>query len=547
MIKIITFSVFFSILLISCSNNHVISQDAHSQMIASSHLSPVIYLTSNEFDQWIATKKQLLLSDRKQQIESYFIEEYLYRNKNILGQDFLDKVYFLNNASLYSQSISTVKKQVMEDVRVDKNEIQENIHMIQQRNKLKTDKVRLYQIYKKYPVNASTEEKQIVVNKMRLLRGNITDLNSFKNLASVESDSQTRLHNGLLGNVSNGKFKGEINVLVMKMRANELSEVIKGTQGVLLFYCEQRIPPKIRTLKQTSDYVIKILKNRNFTIDYKNKLEQTLQKLEIKFDWPKIYENSPNKTVIVSKDQILTNVGLAWLLPKKDRDEISKKTIESSVKNFLVNRDFYNELKNDQQQKLSKLSHNRLKQSIASSVLAQMVSNQLKIPTDNDIKKHYQENKDLYISQSHYDISAIAFKLTDDNKVSIYNQAEKVLNQLQHKLMSFEEASKKYSFLNEKYNNGYLGKFTKHQVPSAIGINALKQISTMKVGEISKLVETDSSILWIFKLNAIELPRIQSYNEVKTHIDNQLGNARVKELEYQIIENIIAELNIHFG
>ena len=537
-------TIFVLMLLISCSSIQVDSQNTLDQFIARSHSNQIIKLSLGEFDRWLLHKKQLLLNNKKQQIESYFVEEYLYRNKDLIDHELQSNIYFLNKAVMYSKAVNTVKKQIMEKVKVDEKEIQQNIIMLQQRAKLKTHKVRLYQIYKKYPINASLEEKQLLKKQMQLIRDNITDLNGFKKAASRESDSQTRLFYGLLGNVKNGKFKGEINNIVMKMQANEISEVITGTHGVLMFYCEKRIAPKIKTLQQTTNYVIQTLRNRNFSNDFNKHFEDTLNKQRIQIDWEKIYEDSPSKTAVFSKTYNLTNLELSQLLTNKDRNVIPKKSIESIINNYIANRALFHELNSDQQKHLSLKSHYKLKQSIASSVLVNMIAKKLKIPTDDDLKKHYQENKETYKTKLQYDVSAIAFKLTDDNKASVYNQAEIVLNQLKLKLLSFENASQKHSFLNEKYNNGYLGKFSLNQVPRAIGINAKKQISLMRVGEISKLVETDSSILWIFKLNTIDLPRIQSYIEVKKRIDNQLGNERTDILESEIFTDIITKLNI---
>jgi hypothetical protein len=92
-----------------------------------------------------------------------------------------------------------------------------------------------------------------------------------------------------------------------------------------------------------------------------------------------------------------------------------------------------------------------------------------------------------------------------------------------------------------------LGKFSRSQLPGAFGINVLKQVLLMQTGHLSKLVETESGILWIIKLNAIENPRQMTFNEAKNQAHNQLGGERASDLENKINQNIIESNNITIG
>ena len=533
--------------LSSCTKSTQLLQHNIDRVIAKNN-SNTTQLTQSTFEQWLTNKKYLLLKSKEQQIQSYFTEDFLYQKRQSVIPDQLERIKFINRASMHSKSITAIKKQIMKQVKIDEVEILNNFETIKKKNKLKKDKVRLYQIYKKYPVDADIHTKKLVQQEMLTLRTKVTDLSSFKKIAATYSDSQTRLNNGLLGNIHHGKFSGEINDLVMKMQSNELSDLILGAQGVLLFYCEKRLPAKIKTDEQILNYVKNTLKNRAFKRAYKNKINVTLAKSNLDINWQKLYQVDSNSLSITSNVIDLTNKQISWLIngtkAKKKIKDFSKQTINKIVNEYIINYSLFNTLTENQKQKLIMSAQYKFKKLVASSVMAKLITKKLTIPTDKEIKLYYDENKNSYLREEYFEISAIAFKLSEDSKLITNNLAHQVLHQLKKGLISFEQASNQYSYLENKYKNGYFGSFPTKQLSNVFGINVSKQLQSMQTGQISKPVESDSGILWIVRLNAIQQPRQMTFTEAEPIAHNELGQERITILEDIFINDIIRDINI---
>ena len=191
-----------------------------------------------------------------------------------------------------------------------------------------------------------------------------------------------------------------------------------------------------------------------------------------------------------------------------------------------------------------KQAHYKFKEAVAASVLATLISNKLTIPTDEETKLYYDENKNSFIRGEYFDISAIAFKLSEDTKLTTNKLAHQVLHQLQKGLINFEQAAAQYSYLANQYEKGYLGSFPQNRLSNVFGINVSKQLLLMKTGQISKPVESDSGILWIIRLNAIQKPRQMTFVEAELIAHNQLGQQRTTALENELIQSIIKDIII---
>lgn len=540
MLKIISTILLILSLLISCSN---LKQPQINNNIIAHNESYSIKLNESEFEIWMLQKQQLILNTKKEQIHAYFIEQLLFQQRSQINLNQLNRIAFLNDLSMYNNSINHTKLKLWENVQIDSTEVDENVNRLLKKNKLKKHKVRLYQIYKEYPLNASDDVKQKIAQDMLSIRMQVSNLQSFMSLAETESDSQTRLKKGLIGNVKTGTFTGEINNIIMDMKANELSEIIIGTKGILLFYCEKIIPPKIKSSIEIITYVENILSTNNFKKLYQQKKDLILANSNIQIDFNKLKKYNNKLVAVNSTDINLTLEQVSWLLNghkgAKILNDFSQQKISNVINEYIIKRSFFNDLPLSRQLTLKTEAKHKYREFIAITVMTQMISHQLKIPSLDETKKYFLNNKDSFIREKHYDISAIAFKFTNKTKITTYNKAQQILSQLNNNLISFNQASEDFSFLDSKYKHGYLGKFSRNQLPGSFGINVLKQVLLMQAGQLSKLVETESGIFWIIKLNTIDSPRLMSFKEAKHQAHNQLGGQRTSDLENKIMQNLI--------
>ena len=122
---------------------------------------------------------------------------------------------------------------MLSKINADDDKVSKLYKRLQTSNKIKKPKLRIYQIYKRYPPNINTSAKKQLFKQMQIIRTQVTNLDEFKSIASRASSSQTRLKQGLLGNISHGYFNGNLDKIIMKMKPGELSPIIKTQKGQL--------------------------------------------------------------------------------------------------------------------------------------------------------------------------------------------------------------------------------------------------------------------------------------------------------------------------
>ncbi|MFK8011139.1 MAG: peptidylprolyl isomerase [Marinicellaceae bacterium] len=505
-----------------------------------------VNVNSVEFKNWLKHNHLMQYYDKSDQIDSFTVEQFLFKKRELLNQKDLKKRHFLINAQKFSDSQNYIKKSIKSSIYLDEDKIKEQILVLNKIEDNKKDKIRLYQIYKNYPVNASQADINATINQLNEIKSNIHTLDDFKQMATLYSDSQSRLQKGLIGNIPKGKFPDSLDKVVMQLQENQMTDVLKGKKGAVLFFCEKVIVATKSTPEQIKQRVINRLKNHTLEKKYYDLVQKTLNLGHIEIDWRLMKEGDLKDISVNSTYTKISNQQLKWLLNGLNKNHklnsFNINKIQNTIENYVKNIAFFNQLSQNSQQNLNLKFDFKYKNIIASEVMALMINEKLDRPTLVEERNYYQQNQSQFVRDKYYDISAIALKFDKDNKIEVYSKGQKILSQINNKSLSFKQAVYNYSFFKDNYHNGHMGNLSSKKIPNLIGINALKQIQLMQTGEISQLVETDSEILWVFRLNAIEHPRLMTFEEAQKKIHNILGNIQTKFLESNIIEEILLQI-----
>ncbi len=139
--------------------------------------------------------------------------------------------------------------------------------------------------------------------------------------------------------------------------------------------------------------------------------------------------------------------------------------------------------------------------------------------TEEEMKKFYEENKDLYMTQESVGAKHILTKEKEE-----IEQVEKDLADG----MSFEDAAKKYSTCPSKERGGDLGTFNKGQMVPEFEDAAF----TLELEKVSEPVKTQFGY-HLIKVYAKTEPETRSFEEVKDHINQSLIMEKQRELYYE--------------
>lgn len=527
----------YILLIFTFLTSCVVNSNAH--IIAYNHDKSIV-LTEDSLRQWLSMNIPAQYQDLAYQIDSFFLEKALLQQQKILPIEKLKEIEFKHKKILYRSAFPIYKKEVISKIQIDQKQYNLLLDDLKQKNKIKKDKVRLYQIYKKYPADINSQLKQQYFKSMQEIRNSISDLESFKKVAQVESDSQSRLRNGLVGNVHHGLFPQKLNDIVMNMKVGEFSDIIKTTNGLMLFYCESHIPAHIFTNKEMEKTVKNTILGYEKKVHWSQFKNNIVDDLNIRIDWSKISSGNSLQKIATSKFSNLSQQEIEWVINKKGFNKLDENNVTDSLNNYFVSQFLYNNLNDGQQKILIKKNKQLFVNQVTSEVLFELIHSSFKAPSENMLNQYFIQNNKNYMRPEHYDISFIAVKTTKDNKIEAYNKANTVLNKLKLNPENFGQLSKQYSVKSKNR----VKSISKIKLASFFGIDVSKQIHRLDLNEISKIVESDNGLLWIIQLNNIEKKRQMTFDEARKIIDKKLGNDMLEQIKQETLSKTISQQGI---
>lgn len=530
--------------IVSCA--HLSNKD-----VIAYNKSKTIILTQDTFDRWLNLNPKFIKLGRKNQIESYFYYQYLLNNQGILSKETIDKLKFKNITHMYSQARELKEKDIKLNSKPSRESIDKlfNLQKIYYQNK--GDKVRIYQIYKKYSLNTTQKDRNDLFKSMQIIRKNVDDLDSFKKLATNESDSQLRLNNGLVGNVLKGTFPEKLDDVIMRMKKNEISDIVKTSTGLMLFYCEKRIPKPIKTDEQIRKFTISRLNSNVYKKNLHEWQSQQIDTIQPVFNWGNINNISLIDGIVVTSNFIdINNRQLKWLMQIDKITNIDRSTIKNTVNNYLINKYTYSQMDNAQQEVLENKSTKTFRGLVIDAVQNKIVEKQFSPIADENLKKHYQANISKYKIPEQYNITILVLDIDKNNRLNSYKKAETIYSKIKNNQMIFSNAINKYSDFKDKLKDGSVKNLSETKIIRQFGFNLANQLKRASIGEISNIVESDDAdYIYIVRLDNIISPHIQSFNEVKskikTKLEKQSKNKVIKDVIDRTINHIIIPKEPH--
>lgn len=162
------------------------------------------------------------------------------------------------------------------------------------------------------------------------------------------------------------------------------------------------------------------------------------------------------------------------------------------------------------------------KNNLLKSYAYQKIINEVEKPSEEDIKKYFDEHKDEF-NKPFVNASHILVKSLDEAK-----KAKKMLDE-----KSFEEVAKEVSTCPSKDKGGNLGDFTKGQMVKEFE----DAVFSMKEGEISEPVKTQFGY-HIIKLNKINSVQKPDFDSAKEEISKELLRQRQLEHYKEVVEEL---------
>ncbi len=454
-----------------------------------------------------------------------------------------------------------LKGQVYREV-IDEYVIERHIteSMLKERHRLLGKEFKVRHIF----IPQSTEKSQEIKTRLETVKETITTLEDFIQSARMHSrDSLTAGQGGLLGYIRFGKstYGREFEKELWNIRPGRVSNVLLSPRGYHLIWIENERPLKQQPfdlarnrlkqelfnelgphINQSYSVFIEKLKNK-FKVEYHDENIEVLAS-QVKARKKSLNE-SPQSTVgsifsdldsdiryrpVISYADVTYTIGdffgdladlSAFQLPPFEKAQMVKNHIERVLPSLLILQLGYDKKYDEKYEVLRAIQTQ--KEELLAQFARKEILKQIKEPSEQDLKDHYNENQKDFLEPAKASIQEIAVVSRD--------KANKVVSEAQTK--DFTLLVEKYSENNTTRNKkGMVGYISEDQMGN-IGRQALK----MDIGQISEPIEKGNHYSVIKVLDKKEAqPR--PFSQVRDMIYRALRSAS----QQQAVEKTLLQL-----
>lgn len=406
-------------------------------------------------------------------------------------------------------------------------------------------KVRLWNIYKRFPVNASDQEKQALVQAVEKIRQALLSGQDFESLAMLESHSQTRFNKGILGNVKPGQLRPQVDQIAMNMKPGTYSHPIVTPDGVTLLYCERIIPPQERSEAAFQATVASRVRERTYQRDLRKFMADHANVERVEFHWEALKQKK-SQAIVARLDKrrlsvpqylaLLEQNGIGW----QQRIPRRPALVKSYFQHLLLLQKIRQRPELDAELAFRKTF--MIERHRSTLALAKRVQKELKQPELSVMQAIYEQKKASFKHPQSYRCQILQIPYTNQNLPDVHNQAFELWRRLVAGDLPFEKAIQNHSQHPSKKQKGMLGWLTESEL-SSLGINLVRAARYHESGSLSGLIQ-ENQAFWILKVLEKRGARQKSFEEAKPKITSFLGQQAASALESDIIAVVLGEANI---
>lgn len=447
-----------------------------------------------------------------------------------------------------------LRQSVIANIEINKEQV-EKIYQSMLNKPARPRKVRLYNIYKRFPPDATEQQRTQVRNAMMAIHQKLESGADFKALAASASDSQSALNKGLIGNVPPGLLRPEIDEVAMALSAGQISQIIESKQGLTILYAEKIINPPHVNQDELRQRAYSQVQRQTEQEAWKKCRDDLIEQANVQIDWSMFQTSTTNNNdpvvarfkggyVTLQQAYWLANKGIATL-PLTDN---MKQTLNTRIGHYAIGETSVTQLHNilpEKQATLNYVSDYIQNELLADKLVLNKVQQEFEALKEVDIKAYFDLHQAEFIRPAHYRLNVMTWPLNKHNIQQTYQHAEQVHYLITNQQITFEQALQQHQPQAGHAGYGDLGWISSNALGGRIGIDSLKAILKLSVGGVSNLVrDVDRGLLWLLQLTGFEEKRPYQYVEAKALAEKALGNTRITEIRTRWVGQWLKALDI---
>lgn len=413
----------------------------------------------------------------------------------------------------------------------------------EEKERVRPRSVLLRNLFKRVPPGASPSEREALRVRTEELRRQLLAGADFEELASRESDSQTRFRGGAMGYVRAGVLSPEVDRVVMALGKGELSAVLSSADGFTILRCDDIFEGRVIPVAEARETIRNGLRSRAVVARRAAVREELLREAA-----PRYLDGvlDPESPVVEFQGGQVRLVGLqvlAGAAPETLSAESRRSLLEEQVVRAAAAARA-RALRLHERPELEARVRWQRARLLATEEIARRINLGLTSPTAAEIRAHYERNRERYLTPLKVDVSLIEWAAEPTRLRAVFDAAEAVLSRVQSGAVTFEAAAREVSVHPTAASGGRTGLLPMVEL-SVLGPNLFRTVERMSPGETSRLVQQESR-LFAVKLWERQAPRPMTYDEAAHGVEKELGDARVaarqKELEAEAVRSLGLEI-----
>ena len=522
-----------------------------SSPTVASYRSPV---AAAELDEWLRFQGDDAPEDRELAIYDLILTRSLAEEAVRLGLDRRPEVKLELELKQGALATAALRRHLSASLEVTDEQVEAKYQAIKD-TYTQPRRVRLRNLYKRYPPDATDADKAAVRAEMERLRRRAQAGEDFGELAQRHSDSQSRFQKGILGNVPAGTFPPPIDKVAMAMEPGEVSDILASADGLTLLYCEKILEKVVRTPEDLRAVARRLLEKKAFDAAWDELQETLLAAADPHYRWQALDADprDPDATLVELAGDRLSLAEVERLLTNSrfpvEIDRIPRPQMQQRIEKYLRARRSRREVERLGLADRDGQGARRLwarRKVLADRARIHLVEAELEIPTEDEIRQYWQAHREEFSRLPFYHLAGIQWPLGGDDDRAVYRQAERVVHQIRTGEISFEEAAKQHSIHPSAANGGRLEPISRRLLPHQYGLKVLRAVLAMEPGAMSDLV-AEKKFLWILRLDAVEEERLMTWDEARTAAENKLGTERTRAIEARILDDWMDRLGIEIA
>ena len=398
----------------------------------------------------------------------------------------------------------------------------------------KPRRVRLRNIFKKVPATASPAERDAARRGMEALRQRLQDGADFGELALRESDSQTRFQGGAMGAVPPGVLQPPVESVAFALKEGELSRIVETPDGFTLLRCDGIIEARVMPRDEARDRIRQGLFTRRSEARQRALREELLKEASVQDTLAAALAAGDDHAVAARfTGGTVTLLELRWLtgmrLASVTADALRGSLEEHVVRVKLAERARQQGLDADPEVR-ARVRWARAKV-LATFEITRRVGQFPVAPTEAEVRSHFAANRKRYQHPRELDFSVIEVPGSAASRQS-QDEAAALATELRAGGRDFAEAARSLSRHPSAQAGGRMGWRTARQA-AVFGPNVFRALELIQPGQVVGPVQQEDT-LWILKLWDTRPARPLTFAEARDQVENELGNARVAELQQQL-------------